>query len=521
MERRRSAVIVACIALAAAAALPASASARVKCDAPGAGDWQAVPPADAGMDAAKLQDAIQYGQQNTSFAIRVYRDGCRVGEDATAVANRDARYQSWSLSKSVTALVFGRAMTLGLIGPDDPLGSLIPEADEPHGEITMRHLLTMTSGLFWNGFRDYNVFMPDRLRESLTVPVARKPGTYWEYSQSGPALVAESVQRAVGQDFQTFAQNELFGPIGISPGDWSWQRDRAGHTQGFFGLFMSADDYARLGELMRRGGVWNGKRLLSERFVAEALTPVEQSGCYGYLIWLNASKPCVYPRVTEREVGDERDFPTLPADAYQYAGLFGQWVTVFPSQGIVVVRTGQDNGTFTGSSGWQEEMYRRILGSIADEPVTSPAPAPDAANVSREDVDYGFFESAQKPDEYSQGNDPGPLPPAGPLRARATLIEPRAAHLSRRDRAMVRLRCPPVWPGLGDRCAGTAKLTGARKKLDYEVEAGTKEVLRFRMRRRVLDRIERGDVVELTARTTNRDQAGGTRAKLSFVLGGR
>ena len=510
------------LAALALAALPGAAGAAVHCEEPGEGDWREVAPAEAGMDGAKLQSAITYGQQNTSFAIRVYRHGCRVGEDSAAPVTRETTYQSWSMAKSAVALVFGRAMTLGAISPDDPLGSLVPEADEPHGEITLRDLLTMTSGLEWNGFRDYNVFMPDRLQNALTTPVARRPGTYWEYSQDGPALLAEAVQRAAGRDFQEFAQNELFGPIGISPGDWSWDRDSEGHTQGFFGLHMTADDFGRLGELMRRGGVWDGKRLLSERFVAEAITPVSQNGCYGYLIWLNASSPCVGPRVVDRPVEEHRDFESLPPDMYQYAGLFGQWVTVFPSQGLVVVRTGQDNGTFTGDAGWQEEMYRRMLGAITDEPIDSPDPSPGADEVSTEDVDHGFFEASQRPDEYSQGMDPPPLPPAGPLRARATLIEQRNAAPTKRGRAAVRFRCPPVWPqGLGSRCDGAASLTGARRRLDYEIDAGERRVLRFPLRRAFLAKLERKGEAEVVARARNPGEARETVSRLEFALEAR
>ena len=146
----------------------------------------------------------------------------------------------------------------------------------------------MTSGLQWNGLRDYNILMPDRIAEALTVPVEKQPGTYWEYSQSGPALVAEATQNAVGEDFQAYAQRELLGPLGIEPGTWRWQRDSAGHTQGFFGVHMVPDDFARLGELMRRGGVWRGRRLLSKRFVREAVAPIPQNGCYGWFIWVNA-----------------------------------------------------------------------------------------------------------------------------------------------------------------------------------------------------------------------------------------
>ena len=522
LSLRRTLLASLCALAAACVALPAAAGAAVECAEPGTGDWQAVDPAAAGMDAAKLQSAIAYGQQNTSAAIRVYRNGCRVGEDPGAALSRDTQTQSWSLSKSVVALVFGRAMTLGAISPDDPLGSLLPEADEPHGQITMRHLLTMTNGLDWNGFRDYNIGMPDRLQNALTTPVTRKPGSYWEYSQDGPALLAEAIQRAVGRDFQEFAQSELFGPIGIEPGDWHWERDSAGHTQGFFGLHMSADDYARFGELMRRGGVWNGQRLLSERFVAEAVTPVDENGCYGYLIWLNAGKPCVGPRVADRPVDDSRDFETLPADVFQYAGLFGQWVTVFPSQDLVVVRTGADSGSFTGSAGWQEEMYRQMLAAITDEPITSPPPSPDAENVSTEDVDHGFFEASQHPDEYSQGESPPPLPPAGPLRARATLIEPRTGTLTRGGRVAVRLRCPPVWAeGLKASCKGTAALTGAHERIDYDVAAGTKRVLRFAMRRSFLARLKRKGEAEPVARTRNVDRVDGTASALEFTLEAR
>ena len=71
---------------------------------------------------------------------------------------------------------------------------------------------------------------------------------------------------------------------------------------------------------------------------------------------------------------------------YQYAGLFGQWVTVFPSQGLLVVRTGQDTGSFTGDAGWQEEMYRRMLASITDGPITSPDPAPGADEFYHADL---------------------------------------------------------------------------------------------------------------------------------------
>jgi hypothetical protein len=385
----------------------------------------------------------------------------------------------------------------------------------------MRQLLTMTSGLKWNGLRDYNITMPDRLHEALTVPVEKQPGTYWEYSQSGPALAAEATQTAVGEDFQAYAQRTLFTAVGIEPGTWSWERDSAGHTQGFFGVHMTPDDFARLGELMRRGGVWQGKRLLSRRFMREAIAPVAQNGCYGWFIWVNSSKPCVSPRVTDRPVSDDRMFPTLPADVYEFAGLFGQLVTVFPSEGIVTARFGNDNGSFAGSAPWEEEFYRRVLGSVVDEPVRFPKPKPDSGDVSREDVDRGFFEAFQHPEDAFQGEAPPPLPPAGPARARATLIKFRAPRPGPRGQVKVRLRCPRAWPtDLKPRCRGTARLSGA-PPARYSIRAGKARTVSFRLNEGFLRRLERRRRLEATIGTRNRDRAAGATAKRAFVLRSR
>lgn len=473
------------------------------------------------MDATKLQDAIDYATANQGEAVRIYRYGCRVAEDRLGPVNSQTTFQSWSMAKSITALVFGRAMYQNLVGPDDPLGSLIPVADAAHGEITMRQLLTMTSGLQWNGLRDYNITMPDRIHEALTVPVEKEPGTYWEYSQSGPALVAEATQNALGEDFQAYAQRELFGPLGIEPGSWNWERDSAGHTQGFFGLHMTPDDFARFGELMRRGGVWRGQRLLSKRFIREAITPVAQSGCYGWFIWLNASKPCVSPRVVDRPVSDDHMFPTLPADVYQFAGLFGQLVTVFPAEGLVVARFGNDNGSFAGGAPWEEEFYRRVLASVTDQQIDMPKPKPDAEDVSREDVDRGFFDAAQDPTLFGGGELPPPLPAAGPARARATLIKFRARRPGPHETVKVRLRCPKAWPsGLKPRCAGKARLTGA-SAIAYRIKAGKAQTLRFELRSGFVRKLERKHKLAVTIAARDRDHAAGAIAKRTLTLRAR
>ena len=495
--------------LAAALVGAAPAQAAKTCAEP-ASEWERATPAEAGMDAAKLQEAMDYGSSQASFAVRVYRHGCLVAEDRQAPVNRTQTYESYSMAKSVTAMVFGRAMTRKQISPDDPVGALVPEADQGHGAITMHDLLTMTSGLRWNGLRDYNVFtMRDRIRDALTLEIVKPRGTYYEYAQSAVSLLAEATARAVGDDFEAFAQRELMGPLGIDGKTWNWSRDSEGHVLGFMGVNMRPDDFGRLGDLMRRGGVWRGTRLLSKEFMARAVAPSATNGCYGWLIWVNAAQPCIGPTVSERPVSNQRDYPDLPADMYRFSGLFGQLVTVFPTEDVVVVRTGQDPGLVpAGGQGWEHDLYVKVLGAITDQQRSAPGEAP-RVNDERESADYGFQTSAREPDQYSQGQNPPPLPPAGPRRARAVVIGPTTTRMRRPGSVGVRIWCPRVHPAGGGECAGTATLEGATGPRRFSVPAGEHGVVRFRLAPKMIRRVKRHATV-MTVSAVTADAGGGT-----------
>jgi CubicO group peptidase (beta-lactamase class C family) len=435
--------------------------------------------------------------------------------------NGNQTYESWSMAKSVTSLIFGRAMTMHSISPDDPVGALLPEADRGHARIAARNLLTQTSGLKWNGFRDYNIFTtPDRVRDALTLPPARTPGTYFEYAQSPVALLAEQVGRSVGQDVQSFGQRELMDPLGIPAGAWSWKRDKVGHVEGFYGVQMRPGDYARLGELLRRGGVWRGKRLLSKRYVKEATSPSTTNGCYGYLIWVNGGAPCIGPRVSERPVSQTRDFPDLPADMYRFSGLFGQLVTNFPSQGVLVVRVGQDPGLLpAGGAGWEHGLYQRVLAAIADQKIVPPAPAKKYTTTDAGDSDAGFQNALAHPDQYQQGAAQDPLGPAGPKRARAVQLELARSRVSTKRKVTFRLRCPALWPSkLKPVCRGRASLTGGGKKTRYSIKAGKAKLVRFKLTRKRYRLIKKRGRSVLMISARDFDSGGGTLARLHVTV---
>jgi CubicO group peptidase (beta-lactamase class C family) len=508
------------VVVAAALCAAAPAQAAKQCPEPSS-EWLRATPADAGMDGAKLQDAIDYASTQTSYAVRVYRHGCLVGEDRAAAASDEALFESWSMAKSVTSLIFGRAMSLGYISPDDLVGSLLPEADGPHGAITMRDLLTMSSGLHWNGFRDYNIFtMPDRVRDALTLPIDHPPGTYFEYAQSAVALLAEAIGRAVNQDIQAFAQRHLMDELGIPAGSWLWERDQAGRVQGFTGVHMRPHDYARLGELLRRKGMWKGERLLAKRYVQEGLTPSKTNGCYGFLHWLNAGAPCIGPTITSRPVEQGRDFPDLPADMYQFSGLFGQRVTTFPSLGLMFVRTGQDPGLVpAGQANWEEETYRRLLAAVTDQTVEKPGPPP--SGPQQQEADYGFQTAIENPDDYGKGTVIGqdPLPPAGPERARAAIPLQDETRAGRTGNVTIVLLCPGNWPGRGSRsCKGTAKVTGTQRSIAYDVPAGRTAKLRFTLKARQLSSLRKTRRMTASVSTSNAAGGGATPGRVTVII---
>ena len=378
----------------------------------------------------------------------------------------------------------------------------------------------MSSGLEWNGLRDYNIFtMPNRVNDALTLRPVHPTGTYFEYAQSTVALLADAAGRSAGEDPQTFFQRELLDLIGIPADQWNWTRDRAGNIEGFKGVNMRPDDFGRLGELFRRDGVWRGKRLLSEEYVRRAVTPSRTNGCYGWLIWLNEGKPCVGVRITDRSVDDGREWPDLPVDMYRFSGLFGQLVTIFPSQGIVVVRTGQDPGLVNpaGGTDWEHELYAKVLGSVTDQKIDEAGEGgPDENGIDRSNPDTGFQNAIREPDRYQQGAFADPLPPAGPRRARAAQLSLVRDRVGSRGIVAIRLACP-ARGGTGG-CDGRARLDGARKRITYSVPAGTARTLRFTLSARRLKALRGTRTIDLSAVALNRAEGGSTITRRAITV---
>ncbi|MGQ0466314.1 MAG: serine hydrolase domain-containing protein [Sporichthyaceae bacterium] len=385
--RRRAVALALSTALTAlgAFAAPAQAAGPERCADPTADrDFRERAAAEANLDPAALQQLLDFATTRNSASMRVYRHGCLIGSSRLDAATENAPWWWFSTGKGVTALVVGRALQLGKLSLDDQVSKYFPEADEAHGRIRLRDLITQSGGLRFSMSGDFvNAASTDTVRFALQQEVVHPPGTFFEYQQHGLTLLLACVQRAVGEDVQTFADRELFSKLGIDRNEWFWIRDRAGWSNGYGGVFSSPRLMPRLAHLLLNEGVWNGKRLLSASFVRAARSATPTNGGYGYLLWTNQGDSYVTSSIPGRQVVNRPLVPSAPRDLYFFVGIGGQYLYMIPSLDLVIERVGMHpsrgkDGLFTeGSRGDGEfnwELFRLLDKVVTDASWQDPGP---------------------------------------------------------------------------------------------------------------------------------------------------
>jgi CubicO group peptidase (beta-lactamase class C family) len=345
---RRSAIAAVLVVVALALEAPASgasAGGARHCPLPGAGGpIERATPEQVGLDPRAVNRAIAYASSHDRLSVRIYRFNCLVATGPLDPATERIPWNVFSSTKSVISLLAGIAWGEGKLGLDDPIGKYLPAGmgDAAHRAITIRDLLTETAGLKQSILSEFFTVGndPNVAAEAMALPLEHEPGTYFNYTQRVPDLLAYVVQRAVGEDLQSFAQRKLFGPIGIARDDYFWLRDRSGDTYGYANLFIPPVDFARLGLLMDDGGRWRGRRIVPAAYVRKLRRPSATNPCYGFLFWVNRRSPCVTASIPSRRVLDRRLVPSAPRDMFAMIGAFQQNDFMLPRLGIVVSWTG-------------------------------------------------------------------------------------------------------------------------------------------------------------------------------------
>lgn len=239
----------------------------------------------------------------------------------------------YSISKSFTATAAGLAVGEGLIRLDDPVISYFPEfeadiTDPRSRAMLVRHVASMSSGHLEETLDRARALDAENLvRGFLLLPPDRDPGTVFAYNQPATYTLAAILQKVTGQTLTEYLRPRLLDPLGI--GETAWIRYRTGGELGFSGLHATTDALARLGLLYLRDGVWEGKRLLPEGWVAEA--------CRAH-IETAAGNPASVGSDWERGYGLQF---WRSRHGYRGDGAYGQFCLVLPEHDAVIAMTSQ------------------------------------------------------------------------------------------------------------------------------------------------------------------------------------
>ena len=302
-----------------------------------------------------VADQLFADDQGETRAVLIMRSGKSVAKRYAHGYSDANRFISWSMAKSVTAVLVGELVADGRLSLDAP----VPFAEwrapgDPRGTITLRQMLHMSSGLDHTEGLDPREGAAGVLKSDTTsilfvsgtqAMAARglakgmeaKPGAKYEYSSITSLLLSELITRMLtdskdakvrAQAYTAFAQERLFGPAGISSAVFDF--DGAGTQIGGSILYMTLEDWGRFGQvLMGKAGV------ISPEWLAFLRTPSATDGGYGGHIWLNRPRP---------KGADPALFPgTGPDTLYAAIGHLGQFVIVSPDDDLVLVRLGKTN----------------------------------------------------------------------------------------------------------------------------------------------------------------------------------
>lgn len=361
------------------------------CALPGAG--QPIGRATAAQEdlrAADVADAVNYADTHLRASVQIFRNNCRVAAGLLDPITDNAAYEVFSSTKSVISILTGIAFDEHKLRLSDRIGKYLPHGagwgDKAHRAITIRDLLTETAGLRESILTEFasTGTDPNVAQEALAQPLVHKPGSFFEYTQRVPDLLAYVVQRAVGEDLQRFAQQKLFTPVGIPLDSYFWLRDRSGNTYGYANLFIPPAQFAKLGLLMVNDGVWRGHRVLSKRYIRMLSTPTKTNRCYGFLFWVNAGDSCTSANIPSAQSVHHRMIPAAPRDLYAMVGALQQNNFIVPSLHLTVTWTGAFGDTTTnlpgvlsaspGASDLYENFFRLLMRGVTDQHVPDPGP---------------------------------------------------------------------------------------------------------------------------------------------------
>jgi CubicO group peptidase (beta-lactamase class C family) len=291
-----------------------------------------------------------YMARNRVSGLLILKNGHIVAERYALGSTSATRWMSMSMAKSITSTLIGIALHDGAIRSlDDSVTQYVPRLrGSAYDGVTIRQLLTMSSGVRWN--ETYTDPTSDRrrlleaqiaqqpgaaLELMAALPRAAEPGTRFNYSTGETVVAGEVVRGATGKSLAEFLSERLWQPLGMESDATWWLDSPNGHEIGGSGIAATLRDYGRFGLYILNGGVIDGRQTLPSDWAKEAGSPTRlRNGAvsdYGYMWWPSADS-------IRADKSGAMVAGSVNAGAFSAQGIFGQWIYINPREGVVIVQ---------------------------------------------------------------------------------------------------------------------------------------------------------------------------------------
>ncbi|HTJ58689.1 MAG TPA: serine hydrolase [Devosiaceae bacterium] len=325
-----------------------------------ASKFERATPESQGVDSAAINALVEAANQYAFHSLMVVRHGKVIAEGWWSPYTADEPHMMFSVSKSVTATAIGMLVAEGRASLDEEITAVFPNiaSDEDKRNmqgVKVRHLLAMATGHAVDTMEIMRALpREDWVKIFFGIPIEYPPNTHFLYNSGASYVLAAMITARTGMSVKEYLEPRLFQPLGIT--NAPWEKNPRGINFGASGLRLTTEDLAKFGQLYLNEGVWGGKRILTEAWVAEATAKQVSNGTdpthdwsqgYGFQIWRSRH------------------------NSYRMDGRYGQFALVLPEQDMVIAIT----AGVTNNRVVPDFIYEHLLPGVKVGPLPENATA--------------------------------------------------------------------------------------------------------------------------------------------------
>ena len=296
-------------------------------------------------------------------SLMVVRDGEVLYERWANGHSPEELHILWSVSKTFTALAVGLAVDDKLLKVEDTIKQFftadeLPEQDTVWGnKMSVWNLLTMSSGITGDyiglGAGGHNF---DWAQKTLRSGISFAPGSKFHYNSMNSYLLSVIVSRVTGKKIVDYLAERVFAPLGII--DYIWEESPQGYNSGGWGLYLSTESLAKVGQMMLQGGEWEGEQIISKEWIEAMMAP--QIMQYKGVVFGEENQQAIVNSGDQNQQGYGYQMWCCTNGAVRMDGAWSQFVILFPKQNSVVVTTAHS----ANNAGLLKSIWSRLYPNL-------------------------------------------------------------------------------------------------------------------------------------------------------------